>query len=66
MSLAIHPFITGQPFRLKYLDKILGAVAATKDVWLATSDEIADYYLVHHYETARESIERKRKGARTQ
>ena len=66
MSLAVHPFITGQPFRLKYLDKILGAVAATKDVWLATSDEIADYYLVHHYETARESIERKRKGARTQ
>ena len=64
MSLAVHPFISGQPFRLKYLDKILGAVAETKDVWLATSDEIADYYLTHYYESAREIIERKRKGAR--
>lgn len=53
MSLALHPFIVGQPFRLKYLDKILAKIAAASDVWLTTSDEIADYYLEHYYDLAK-------------
>ena len=60
MSLAVHPFVTGQPFRLKYLDKILAAVAATSEVWITTSDEIADYYLAHYYESALEDLAKRK------
>lgn len=45
MALALHPFVTGQPFRAKYLDEALAFVAAQPDVWLTTSDEIASHYL---------------------
>ncbi|MHA6617349.1 polysaccharide deacetylase family protein [Pseudonocardia sp. DLS-67] len=44
MALALHPFVTGQPFRTKYLDQALAYVAAHPDVWLTTSDEIAEHY----------------------
>lgn len=44
MALAIHPFVSGQPFRHKYLEQALAYVAGHEDVWLATSDEIAAHY----------------------
>lgn len=44
MALALHPFVTGQPFRTRYLDQALAYVAAHPDVWLTTSDEIAEHY----------------------
>jgi peptidoglycan/xylan/chitin deacetylase (PgdA/CDA1 family) len=44
MALALHPFVTGQAFRAKYLDQALAFLAAQPDVWLATSDEIAEHY----------------------
>ncbi len=44
MCLSLHPFITGQPFRLKYLDQALAYIKSHKDVWFATSDEIAQWY----------------------
>lgn len=45
MALALHPFSIGQPFRAKYLDRALAYLAARPDVWLTTSDEIAEHYL---------------------
>ena len=45
MALALHPFVIGQPFRAKYLDLALEYIAAQPDVWLTTSDDIADHYL---------------------
>jgi allantoinase len=45
MALALHPFVTGQAFRAKYLDRALEYVAAAPDTWLTTSDEIAEHYL---------------------
>jgi allantoinase len=45
MALALHPFVIGQPFRHKYLDQALEYLAAQPDVWLTTSDEIAEHYL---------------------
>ncbi len=45
MALALHPFLIGQAFRHKYLDKALAYIAGRKDVWLTTSDEIAAHYL---------------------
>ena len=50
MCLALHPFIINQPFRHKYLDKVLEYIAGHDQVWLATSDEIADWYFAHSYE----------------
>ncbi|ANZ41296.1 polysaccharide deacetylase [Lentzea guizhouensis] len=45
LALALHPFVTGQAFRHKYLDQALGHLAAAPDVWLTTSDDIAEHYL---------------------
>jgi peptidoglycan/xylan/chitin deacetylase (PgdA/CDA1 family) len=44
MALALHPFVTGQAFRAKYLDQALEFLAAQPDIWLTTSDEIAEHY----------------------
>lgn len=44
MALALHPFVTGQPFRTKYLDQALEYVVNHPGVWVTTSDEIAEHY----------------------
>lgn len=44
MALALHPFVIGQAFRLKYLDRALAYIATQPGVWLTTSDEIARWY----------------------
>lgn len=45
MALALHPFVIGQPFRLKYLDQALEYVVNHPGVWVTTSDEIADRFV---------------------
>jgi peptidoglycan/xylan/chitin deacetylase (PgdA/CDA1 family) len=52
MCLALHPFIVNQPFRHKYLDKALEYITGHEGVWLATSDEIAEWYLANGYDAA--------------
>jgi allantoinase len=44
MALALHPFVTGQAFRAKHLDRALEYIASHEGVWLTTSDEIAEHY----------------------
>jgi peptidoglycan/xylan/chitin deacetylase (PgdA/CDA1 family) len=44
MALALHPFVIGQAFRAKYFDQALAYLAAQPDVWLTTSDDIAEHY----------------------
>lgn len=44
MALALHPFVIGQPFRAKYLDLALECITAQPDVWVTTSDDIAEHY----------------------
>ncbi|MFF8029606.1 polysaccharide deacetylase family protein [Streptomyces sp. NPDC007896] len=44
MAIAVHPFVTGQAFRTKYFDQALEYLAAQPDIWLTTSDDIADHY----------------------
>lgn len=44
MALAIHPFVSGQPFRHRYLEEALSYIAGHDGVWLATSDEIAAHF----------------------
>jgi peptidoglycan/xylan/chitin deacetylase (PgdA/CDA1 family) len=45
MGVGIHPFLVGQPFRAKHFAAALEHIAGHDDVWLATSDEIAAWYL---------------------
>ena len=45
LGLPIHPFIVNQPSRHKYLARVLEEVAARDEVWVTTSDDIADHYL---------------------
>lgn len=44
MSICLHPFITGHPFRSKYLDDALKHIVSRQEVWLATGSEIVDAY----------------------
>ncbi|MBV9415020.1 MAG: polysaccharide deacetylase family protein [Solirubrobacterales bacterium] len=45
MGLGVHPFLIGQPGRIGGLERALDHIASHPDVWLATSDEIADWYI---------------------
>jgi len=44
MALCLHPFVSNQPFRQKYLEEALQYIAGHQSVWLTTSDEIAAHY----------------------
>jgi peptidoglycan/xylan/chitin deacetylase (PgdA/CDA1 family) len=51
LALALHPFVIGQPFRHKYLDRALSFLAAQPDAWLTTSDDIAAHFRSAHPDT---------------
>jgi allantoinase len=44
MALSLHPYVAGQPFRLKYIGQALKAIVDHPGVWVTTSDEIAAHY----------------------
>lgn len=52
MAIALHPFLVGLPFRLRYLDRALAHIVGHDGVWLTTGDEIADWYLDRYYDAA--------------
>ena len=43
MGIALHPYIVGQPHRLRHLRRALKHVCNKKGVWLATPGQICDY-----------------------
>ena len=43
LVLPLHPYLVGQPFRIRYLERALAAVAGTSGVWLTTADEVVDH-----------------------
>lgn len=45
MALALHPMVIGQPFRSKYLARIVERIAGHPEVWVTTASEIAARYL---------------------
>jgi allantoinase len=45
MGVGIHPFLVGQPFRAKHFARALEHIASHDDVWLTTSDEVAQWFL---------------------
>lgn len=42
--LNIHPWLTGQPYRIKYLEEIIAHVLDHPDVWSATGSEIVSAF----------------------
>jgi peptidoglycan/xylan/chitin deacetylase (PgdA/CDA1 family) len=44
MSIAVHPFLIGHPFRARALDRALAYITAHDQVWLATGSGIADWF----------------------
>jgi allantoinase len=44
MSIALHPFLTGVPHRIRYLDQALQYIAGHDKVWFATGSEIIEAY----------------------
>jgi allantoinase len=43
--LNLHPYVVGQPYRIKYLDEVVRHIVGKERVWTATAREIADWYL---------------------
>jgi peptidoglycan/xylan/chitin deacetylase (PgdA/CDA1 family) len=52
MCLALHPYMMGRPHRAKYLDQALAYIRSHTEVWMATGEEIADWYYAHAYDAA--------------
>ncbi len=44
MCIALHPYITGVPFRALHLEAALGTMRARSDVWFATGSQILEAY----------------------
>ena len=44
MGIPLHPMISGQPLRIKYLQRIIAEIKRYDRVWFATGSEIIDAY----------------------
>jgi peptidoglycan/xylan/chitin deacetylase (PgdA/CDA1 family) len=44
MSIALHPFLIGHPFRAKHLERALAHIRKHDAVWITTGSAIADWY----------------------
>jgi allantoinase len=58
MCIALHPFLIGQPNRIKYLDDILSHITGHDDVWMTTADDITEYYIKNYYDQAVENAQK--------
>jgi len=53
MAIAIHPYISGQPFRIKYLEEIYKKINQKKGVLHWNGEQILDWYLKSRKPSAR-------------
>jgi hypothetical protein len=44
MAISLHPWITGQPYRIGALEQALDHIVGRKGVWSATGAEIVDIW----------------------
>ncbi len=63
MCLPLHPFLIGQPHRMREFEAALDYITSHDGVWLTTGREIADHYLAHHYDAFAAAIAAHKKGA---
>lgn len=56
MSIGVHPWLLGQPHRIRYLDEALERISRHSDLWKATGGEICEAYLGRLPQSAKGSI----------
>jgi allantoinase len=44
MALAVHPYISGVPHRIKYFEAVYDYIRKQKGVWMTTGEEIYEHY----------------------
>lgn len=44
LGLSVHPWVLGQPHRIKYFEQVLAAITAMPSVWSASAGEILDAF----------------------
>ena len=44
MSIALHPWVIGQPYRMRYLEEALRHILAHDGVWIASGADILDAF----------------------
>ena len=44
MTINLHPWLVGQPFRIGYLEDALAHVMGHEGVWSASGSEIVDWF----------------------
>jgi hypothetical protein len=44
LPLPLHPWVIGQPHRIRGLERVLGTILSSPAVWPATGSEILDAY----------------------
>lgn len=47
LVLHLHPWLSGQPFRIRYLDSALATMRRRQGIWAASGAEIIDWYRQH-------------------
>lgn len=47
LILNLHAHVSGQPYRIKYVNEVLATIARHDGVWLATGREILDWFSQH-------------------
>ena len=47
MAIAVHPYNSGVPHRIKYFEAVYDYMRKKKGVWLATGEEIYEWYKAH-------------------
>jgi hypothetical protein len=55
MGVALHPYLVGQPYRLRHLRRALAHIAAGRDagkIWMATPGSICDAAASHAFNAA--------------
>lgn len=61
-SVALHPFVTGHPFRHRELAPAFREIAGRDDVWYTTTDDVAQWYLDNHYDAAAAALAARAEG----
>ena len=57
MCIPLHPYLIGQPYRIKAFEEALAYITRHDKVWLATGREIAKHFVDHHSDAfARASV----------
>jgi hypothetical protein len=45
MAISVHPYITGAPHRIGYLEKLYAYIRSREGVWMCKGEDILDWYL---------------------